>query len=346
MITLTFGAGGTYANLIAAIAGAALPVSPAPLPDDYTFLQVGDSTENATVLFTNIENNKKIYVTTDTPHNMNPNVGHLMSLSPGSNYGWWILAGDIYVHGLHTKRVDVLGSINPVSFHCQYNPWGAPIVRVDFYDNILDGNEIEGAGIQAGAPINDGLGRFRIYNNKIYGCSANVGCAIALDEEYLIENNTLYKAVYNINYRGIDFGNAGASNAIARNNVAANHGIDYRRTGVAYTMENNASKDATGDAGLTGIVEADEFESLNELSDDFLRLKDGAVAGSFTRDPPGVLKVKQDCKFTPSVQFNPGSPVLGQGGSAPSLATLDGEGFARPGVDSLYSIGCHEQQYS
>ena len=97
MITLTFGAGGTYANLIAAIAGAALPVSPAPLPDDYTFLQVGDSTENATVLFSNIENNKKIYVTTDTPHNMNPNVGHLMSLSPGANYGWWILAGDIYV---------------------------------------------------------------------------------------------------------------------------------------------------------------------------------------------------------------------------------------------------------
>jgi len=346
MITHTFGAGGTYVNLVAAIAGAALPAWPAPLPDDYTFLQVGDSTETPRVLFSNIDSNKKIYITTDTPHNGNPNVGHLMSLSPGANYGWWILAGDICIHGLHTIRTAPTGGVNPVSFQCQYSGGCGPLY-VDFYDNILDGNGVEETGIQAGSAFGGGLGRYRVYNNKIYDCFYEIGCSIMLDEEHLIENNTVYRTGWALNTIGIAaHGFGGTCNAMIRNNVCANHHYDFNAIGVFYTMETNASKDASGNVGLTGIVEADEFESLNELSDDFLRLKAGIIAASFTRNPPGNLVVKQNCKFTPNVQFNSASPILGQGGSAPSLAILDGEGFARPGVDSLYSIGCHELQYS
>lgn len=325
MITHTFGNGGTHVNLIAAIAGSGMAAWPAPLLDDYTFLQVGDSVENGTVMLNNIVSNKKIYVTTDTPHNGNPNVGHLMSLSPGANYGWWILAGDICIHGLHTKRVDGFGSINPVSFQCQYSGGCGPLY-VDFYDNILDGNGVEEVGIQAGSAFGGGLGRYRVYNNKIYDCFYEIGCSISLDEEHLIENNTVYRTGWALNTIGIAaHGFGGTCNAMIRNNVCANHHYDFSALGVFYTMETNASKDASGNVGLTGIVAADEFVSVDKTNDNFLRL----IKGNY---------------YSPN-SYTGGSPKLGRTGSTPTLANIDIEGLGRPGSDMTYSIGAHELEY-
>ena len=137
--------------------------------------------------------------------------------------------------------------------------------------------------------------------------------------------------------------------AILRNNVFirnVNEDLFVSLIPGVITRESNATEDLTGDAGVTGIVPANEFASLTYTDTDYLFLNGGALSGAFTRDPAGDVLINQKIHFTPSLTYVPGSAVLGRYGVAPAYATEDIAGVPRPGSSGWYSIGCHEEEYS
>jgi hypothetical protein len=245
------------------------------------------------------------------------------------------------MHGLNIKK---LAFATPTRLISIANNTGRTY-DFEIYNNILDGNGTVEEGLYiSGAGAGIGV----IYNNKIFGCiKQNVLLSgTNFSTGIFVENNT-------IDGQGLVFPvQTGiyclSALAVLKNNVCVrnNYNDIYVEGPNLPTRSGNATKDTTGDSGLTGITPATEFASLTDTDDDYLFLNDGALVGAFTRNPAGDVLKNQKILFTPSLTYVPGSAVLGRYGVAPTYATEDIAEVPRPGSSGWYSIGCHEEIYT
>jgi hypothetical protein len=330
--TMTWGAGGTYATLVAA-----LNALPNPLDADYTLLQVGDSTETGQHLTNAWDYGQyTVTITSDTPHNGDRNVGWVCTVTPAAATAPLILVSNGFAGFI--KRF-IVRDIHFVKTATGGVPAGtASIFDITIsvrdiyftaYNNIFDGT---GVSHRALSISNAGVGYVRIYNNMMYAhtfgtIQFNVG---SMDQGIEIENNTIDNSnATGASQVGISV-NAGSTLDVQRNNVViGSDSNDYLNAGTITTSQRNASEDATGDVGYRNIVPADEFENLVEGGTDYMV----PVRGTVIR---GAL----------SNTYEGGSRVIGEEGATPTYALADITGESRPGGDNFTSIGAFEKMYT
>jgi len=174
-----------------------------------------------------------------------------------------------------------------------------------------------------------------------------------------IKNVTIYTA---ISGDGVIVGDLAGNNIYFENVAVFHQGLGvcwdksvavapdrYRITNCSdddNTIVTNMTPSATITDCLANLVIADEIETLVDTSDDFLKLKIGAITADFTREPAGNVNVGDVIKFTPEVALTPGSANLGDSGIAVAGMVVDIRGKAIPSINGEYPIGAHVQEYS
>lgn len=97
---------------------------------------------------------------------------------------------------------------------------------------------------------------------------------------------------------------------------------------------------------LSGLVQADEFISLDDTNKNFLSLSDmGTVGFGFAADPrSGIKPLPVDFAPITEIQYYDNS-ILSRAGAKPSYALNDITGYERGQYGDVYSIGCHEAKW-
>ena len=211
---------------------------------------------------------------------------------------------------------------------------GAPLINVATFNwgsnVIIKGCKAWNAG-----------GTYQCFNIRVYESSFGT-----------IENCTAFfepGGPFSAGYYGLSINTFNTSLGCFRNCVGSGSSVfDLVNTGDAGTVQ--AYNCADGDGSLVGflgnrnisnITPADEFQSLDDSSPDFLKLKNGAlVAGASALPVKGRAPLK--VQFTNSSDYVFQSRNLGDGGTVPLYTTEDIGLNPIPTDEQFYSIGAHQ----
>jgi PKD repeat protein len=315
--TLTFGLGGTYAtasDATYAFCGGHYADPSYPFSDDLTLVQVGYCYERGTFPFWGGTivlgglGGKSLTITSDTPSNGDPTVGHIWDLGNVQNNSmrWYSTYGDMTVRGMNIRNVNA--TLNPTLSMISV------FLDTSIYGTYVDGNVIQGTkygnvvGCLEGAPTGK---IFQFTRNVVssddptnrvgflWSCGSNATSSV-----FTVENNTFNAPVdcaYNGHTTTITF----------RNNYATifNHNDAFTGYNNKSVTNSGLGWKAGGSNNSYGIVTANEFISQDPTSAQFMKLKS--------------------------------SGTLYSAGIAPVIVTKDIAGFDIPNLQGNYPVGAH-----
>jgi len=336
MVNRTIGIAGDHADYDAAIAA----ISGFPLADDYTFDLISNINQGVnlavynimlnghTVRFTSNYNAARLddwqnwYKVTIT----NPLVTGIFFSGANAGSGKFI-----YDHFYEVVNNNVTNAliIQMTSGGVGQN------TAVDCYNGYIDGKSNTSIVILFDSNMHDRQ-THKYWNLKIWDASTGffLGC---IGSASIVIPTVENVSMYDMTLHGV-----WASDAplIGKNIVVTgNPGLNFKNDNLGFFGFSDLQNCACTDTSLTDefgieatnsqeeIVLADEFQSLDDTNQEFLNLK----IGTSTR--LGI--------------YTSGAPQLGGTGINPvDAGNADIAGMPRPDAAGLYSIGCHEQQYT
>lgn len=163
--------------------------------------------------------------------------------------------------------------------------------------------------------------------------------------EIVLENCTFYNGVYGAYGNGSFRTQATATvrNCASFDNESlSSDGVDYDTDAIT-TIENSASSDATGSAGL-GLLDANEcFVSLNETDAGFLALGEGGTVDINASGYPRIGKAPFKVRYATADRIDwKNLGPLAYAGVGGHYAKNDIAGIVRGLYSKSWSIGCHE----
>jgi hypothetical protein len=350
-------------------------VAASPLADDYDFEEIGSLNENVAWPGGNVDFNGhhvRWYCRWENSHQGNPAQGYVTELSNAAARLQIRTIGETFadtftIENIHINQT-VAGNVTLVSI-------GPNIVadtgfNINVKNMILKGAWAGGATI--GLHVSSSWSKIDISNIKMYNLAYGLDArfvgswvsGVSHEGWHVVENMVVYLTgeIGIQTPQGDEWGRYwNFKNCVACENSGGLLDGDWitKPLPIPSNIYVELISCADGDGTIEtyypnrtncvgNIVPLNEFASLVYPDSDFLDLKEGTFAASFTRNPAGNLKIKKDCEFTPSVVFTPGSASLGINGAAPQIPGHDTDigGRPIPGGDDLYSIGAFEQQYS
>jgi len=220
-------------------------------------------------------------------------------------------------------------------------------------------------------PNNEGIRLYRWANSdNVYNCKISrfYKCINLLFPDantsgtaHIIENNSCYDSNGWGVYFGSDMDSTATRNCTIRSTVCAGSAtVDYGKSAAWDRSFNNIINCADSDNSIaaTGatvtapvpnpnpIVPANEFESLDSASADFLKLKKGSGDFNASADKErGYYPLSVG--FKAEALFVPGAPNLADGGTAPVIAghNTDLAENSIPDLIGNYPIGAYAQEY-
>jgi len=281
--THTFGAGGEYADLYAAlvdIANEAVPPFP-QINGDITLVQVGDCDVNdlVSILPGYRSYGYKLTITSDKPHYGETNKGWLINFNT-SIYIDLQRFGNHEISGLNIKAT---GNFIGFKIYIGYGAAELVAFRHDstskIYNNIFNCNNQLNCSPFSFYNNSKKNAVLELYRNKIFGHHLNMLAfdfafsSGAFTNDYKVENNSLYGDGV-----GMDCA-PGVSDPplILKNNAVYSPTQNCYRFGLNQEAYNNISSDDTADDAPVQLdnyinaVFADEFKSLDPNNADFLK---------------------------------------------------------------------------
>ena len=307
--SFTVGSGGSYTTW--ALASADM----IDLTGNLTFTQISNITDSANLfIFGQQVGSNILTMTSDTPPNGDPTAGHIWT--------WAGAAGNLAISYKFKSTASSVVNLEKFNMDCTGAGFNSQsfIVQNTFSDvglyNIRDNIFNGGAGPRRGIDLRSDTSTLSVWNNKLFNYSGAFGAGIYVVTDSLhansrIENNSVDNCQVGIEMNSL----AGTLN----NNVCTNNTTDFKNIGSA-TGNNNASEDTTSGNGnwSTGannnisITPSNEFVSLVDTVSTYLKVKSGGVCAT-------------GGKTVDITENNDGAT-----------------GNARPGSDSLVSIGADE----
>ena len=293
MINITVGPAGDQTTMMAALASLGVT-----LTDDVTITQEGVTTETATSNITIALAGYSLVITSDTPHNGDPLVGHISTVT-GANglYVGLILTG---TGSCEIMNLNAVGDVGAFTTLRAINVQTAG-PDVSCHDCIVDLSPVSGISSYA-YQLESSSGASGSTDINIWNCVAKGGVNGGGGSFYLlngypgvvtIENCSAQGGGQNYNFSGHAI--------IATNCVAIGGTVDFIGHGGA-TGTNNASEDATvadgnwssGTGNIGSITPGNEFLSTSMLSTNYFKvitggsLADGGVAVAIAANTTGI----------------------------------------------------------
>ncbi len=345
MITLRIGTGGDYTTFMAARNA----IDGAPLADDYTLDLISDVTETLTATGNLAYNGKTITLTCS-----------FNEANIENPIGWYkvTLAADIWIN--FTGNSFNVGS-NVVQYlwiqRTALNTF-APRDMIamggnnDAFVTTLHHLFFKGNGSTTRGDVAWGSGTSNLtltaYDIKMWdmlvGIDLDITTVSAVRRTRYFENITMYNCV-NGYYTTDNVWNLFNLKNIV---IAGSSGTDWPTQHAQLTITNCADSDGSLTTGVntqSNIVPADEFVSLDDTVNDFLKLGGGTfdVGGKAV---PQRGKAPLKVQFTDQSVYDFPVGVLAVNGTAPTIEghDTDIEDLAVPSTEGFYSIGCHQAQ--
>lgn len=352
LIERTVGEGGDYATIKDALDFLA---AMNPIDNDYTFDLITDTVEALVASYalrTGVNRNNIIFTSTTRKTATITTVQGFQIIIGVGDYQVFLHSGTLTFDNIVFVMNKNFGSgtlwlgASIFTFVPQRGFANIIIKRCTFIDNFRQTTAIRFASWY----IN-----ISIFNNRFYNHSN--GLSVNFDMGAGPDTPVLERIVENCSFYNCGVGMSGHNRSFTARNVVICNSLtsDYSDAefGAPYgTYINCADTDNTLAAlpstnCITGIVPADEFQSLDPANDEFLFLKIGDAGLNATATPSRGRRPLR-ARFNSALELTPGAASLGKFGSSPEIADNDTDiaGNPRPGVDGYVSIGCHEQQYS
>lgn len=336
MVNWTFGAGGTYADLDAAWTAL---IGASPLADDYTLTQVGNCTEAAWGAGTVNTNGFNVTITNQSRPLGNPLTGNRILVQADMSLVFTVSGGgEVLIEQLYIiqNQLNAGGATNAVFLTAN-----GTTARID--GCLIQGRstaQFQWTGLTLSS---DATGIAIGTNIKVWNCYIGVQIA-TIGPVVVCENLTIYENNFGISI--VFSGTRTIRNCVTCANVTS----DYNLVGgTDPTFEYCADSDGTlpeHTGRVQNIVPANEFFSTSTANSRFLDLFDGTANQAGFTATPNEGKAPLEVRFSANIQYDPVAEQLSRSGIAPTYATVDIAGNARPGEDGQYSIGAHEVQYT
>ena len=333
--TYTVGVGKDYLSLKEAMDD--IIASPLSLTGDLEFVCY-DNTITAGVSKVVSIGNNTFTIRGAVPNKGNPNVGSVTTLNDGVAItvrvwggGKLIVKNNIWTSEFTTRSVD----FGYMSSEDYYN------TQINWFDCLFSNCHALLAGDAIGAD------KYLFYNNKLYYGTVYINTKY----DSLIH---LYNNIVETN--GYGFYNVTNGGGILTNNVAfhtsASWNLMFAFISGHWKAYNNIEDDnslanvcvfSDESDNQTGLVNADEFASVDIADDNYLFLKNEVTRSLDAIPDPKRGQAPLEGKFNADFDYAiPTSKLINQGIVTPS--TEDIAGLSRPNESGGYSIGCHEPE--
>lgn len=310
--TYTVGTGGDYADFYALALALGVQTGPysassRDMQGDFTFRVVGSFNQaESALMYIRRFNGYTLTVDCDSEHAGDPtDISRLITISGNKKvlrFGSGSVvndSGELTISGLYCKALT--HSTNNLDLICFWTSYVSGVSRNVTVENCMfDLNSHRASAISV-VRFN-ASGTHVVKNCKLWGAYDTGGLydrGMIYQGRWAIENCTFKSGSHSV---GAFYG----SGITARNNAIIDSPFE---AGYGSTLDGGNASTETGEVEHD-IVAANEFVTLDDTNESFLKPKSGGVI-----DTSGV---------------------------APTYANDDIAGLSRPGSDGLYSIGCHE----